>query len=391
MRRLTVALFLLVSLLMAVPAAAGTPDDLEGRIEPFLGEPFMEKQRLFEEQRFPNVVVTLDGTVLATWGSDEVKARRSGDGGDTWGPEIVIEEGTHGGGTLVDENTGDVLVFVHPEHPPRDTSAALRTMYRSKDGGKTWEADEDVVFHEDAKGNVPSLHMSETGITLRHGEHAGRLLRPARVYNRPRGYNTAIYSDDGGETWHPSEPFPARGTGEGAVAELADGRIYYNSRRHWAPEGTNPRRRWIAWSRDGGETWEDLLMEKVLPDGRQDRDYGCMGGLVRLPIRGRDILLFSNLDTSRSRRERVTVWLSPDGGETWPVKRLVHDGSSKYSSLAAGRPGTKSEGQVYMLFEEGGGGCQVARFNLSWVLGGTETGDGKLPDWIRGQAPGVND
>jgi hypothetical protein len=27
------------------------------------------------------------------------------------------------------------------------------------------------------------------------------------------------------------------GTEEATVAELADGRIYYNSQRHWAPKG----------------------------------------------------------------------------------------------------------------------------------------------------------
>jgi len=60
--------------------------------------------------------------------------------------------------------------------------------------------------------------MAEHGITLRHGEHKGRLLRPARVYGKNNGYNTAIFSDDGGKTWQSSKPFPMTGTGEGAVA-----------------------------------------------------------------------------------------------------------------------------------------------------------------------------
>ena len=98
-----------------------------------------------------------------------------------------------------------------------------------------------------------------------------------------------------------------------------------------------PTRRHAAWSYDGGETWEDWEIVDVLPDGRQDRSYGCMGGLVRLPVEDQDILLFSNLDTPNATRERVTVWASFDGGETWPVKRLVEDGPSRYSSLAAGR------------------------------------------------------
>jgi len=92
--------------------------------------------------------------------------------------------------------------------------------------------------------------MNEHGITLRHGKQKGRLLRPARFYGKankqeewPNHYTNAIYSDDGGKTWLTSEPFPANGTGEATVAELSDGRIYYNSRRHSAPKGENPLRR----------------------------------------------------------------------------------------------------------------------------------------------------
>ena len=210
-------------------------------------------------------------------------------------------------------------------------------------------------------------------------------MRPARNYaagNRgeewPNHYTTAIYSDDGGTTWHTSEPFPAFGTGEATLAELADGRIYYNSRRHWAPEGVNPRRRWTAWSDNGGESWNGLAICEVLPDGPQNSNYGCMGGLVRLPVAGRDILIYSNCD-SPDGRNKGTVWASFDGGKTWPVKRLVHAGGFAYSSLSAGRPGTPSEGWIYLLFESGG--AKLARFNLSWVLGGENTGDGVAPGW----------
>ncbi len=228
--------------------------------------------------------------------------------------------------------------------------------------------------------------MNEHGITLRHGEHKGRLLRPSRWYagknereRWPDHYTNAIYSDDGGKTWHTSDPFPENGTGEAAVAELSDGRIYYNSRVHWQERPENTRRR-CAYSDDGGQTWKDYRVVDVLPDGHQHRSYGCMGGLVRLPIEGQDILIFSNIDTPNATRERATVWASFDGGQTWPVKRLVFDGPSAYSSLAAGRPGTPSEGWIYLHFEGGpGGGGTVARFNLSWLLAGEKTGDGAIP------------
>ena len=106
-----------------------------------------------------------------------------------------------------------------------------------------------------------------------------------------------------------------------------------------------------------------------------------MGGLTRLPIKGQDVLVFSNLDTSKPKRERITVWASFDAGRTWPIKRLVFDGPSAYSALASGRPGTASEGWVYLHFEGGPqGGSTIARFNLAWILKGEATGDGKVPN-----------
>ena len=46
--------------------------------------------------------------------------------------------------------------------------------------------------------------------------------------------------------------------------------------------------------------------------------------------------------------------------------------------MTAGRPGTPSEGWIYLLYEGAGGG-RIARFNLAWLLEGEATGDGEAP------------
>lgn len=334
------------------------------------GEMIFEVQELFPDERFPNVVVAMDGTVIATWGRENVRVRRSEDGGKTWEPAITAANpGFQGGGTTVDGNTGDILVFVEEGHP-----VAPLTVYRSKDHGKTWTPEE-VKILPNTKGHIPSMHMNEHGITLKHGKYAGRLIRPTRYYGGGNDrafwddhYTNAMFSDDGGKTWQASEPFPATGTGEAAITELSDGRIYYNSRRHKSTDGLNPRRRYMAWSDNGGQTWEEMSVIEALPDGDQNRDYGLMGGLVRLPVKDQDILLFSNIESPEG-RNHGTIWASFDGGKTWPVKRLVEPGSFAYSSLAAGRKGTASEGMIYLLYESDGG-AKIARFNLAWVMNG---------------------
>ncbi len=336
------------------------------------GEMIFDVQELFSDERFPNVVVATDGTVIANWGRENFRVRRSEDGGKTWDPEITVANpGFQGGGTIVDENTGDILVFVEERHP-----VAPLNVYRSKDHGKSW-ALEEVAILPNSKGDIPSMHMNEHGVALKFGKYAGRLIRPTRFYGGGNDrafwddhYTNAMFSDDGGKTWQASEPFPARGTGEAAIAELSDGRLYYNSRRHKSTDGLDPRRRYMAWSDDGGQTWKDMSVIKALPDGDQNRDYGLMGGLVRLPIKNQDILLFSNIE-SPDGRKGGTVWASFDGGKTWPVKRLVDPGSFAYSSLATGRKGTPSEGMIYLLYESDGG-AKIARFNLAWLTKGRD-------------------
>ncbi len=350
------------------------------------GSPLFETQEIFSNERFPNVIVAKDGSVIASWGSQNIRVRRSDDGGETWGPEITVSDsGFHGGGTLLDVSTGDILLFVEESHPP-----APLTIYRSKDNALTW-IPEKAVINANSFGHIPSMHMNEHGITLQYGHYKGRLIRPSRHYGGGNDrqywnshYTNAIYSDDGGRIWQSSEPFPAFGTGEAAIAELENGTIYYNSRRHKSTDGLNPRMRHIAWSCNGGKTWENLSVSKELPDGAQHTDYGLMAGLIRLPVEGHDILIYSNIDVPAerseedvpfelrtSRRLNGSVWVSFDGGKTWPVKRVVDKGSFAYSSLAAGREGTPSEGFIYLLYESEGG-AKIARFNLAWLTGGTD-------------------
>lgn len=359
--------------------------------EMFMGEPVFMMEELFEGRGGRNIIATPDGAILAFHRNH---FRKSNDGGKTWGEAQKIGDGVSGSNAVFNESNGEIL-FIHPNG----------YMWKSKDYGQSWNREEieilpNTMMHGSPDGVPLVLWAMQPGITLEFSEYKGRLLLPSRIWrvtDNPRVfpwklfmYSNAIYSDDNGKTWQSSAPFPDGGTGEGSIAELSNGNLLYFSRKHYFdkryPEKFTHNLHYAV-GYDGGENWEDLHMSTVLPDGPRHRSekpegmnfnghFGLMGGLVRLPVRGEDILIYSNVDTPTHHRIRNTVWASFDGGETWPVKRLVYEGPAAYSVLGVGRADTPGEGKIFMLFEGGPKGphsaVNVAVFNLSWLLDGRD-------------------
>ena len=374
MKRYTVWLLILTA--VAIPNACARKPSVSSLVA-VNAKPAFEMQDLFKSVRIPNIVVAADGSVLAFAKSGHM-LRRSEDAGKTWSKAREVGADA-GGSAIVDAKSGDVMMV----NPGRGC------LWRSSDHGKTWKRQEikvksNALGHGSREKVAASTGCSESGITLRYGKHKGRLLMPARIASPngtnaqeiwPYHYNTAIYSDDRGKTWQTSGPVQS-GTGEGTLAELSNGNIYYNSRSHMSID----HRRRIAWSYDGGHRWTDWRVCDHLREVGQPfyfkygtkPSYGCNAGLVRLPLEttgGKDVLLFSTPDNPGKSRVRMTVWASFDRGKTWPVKRLVHKGPSAYSSLAADK-----KGNIYLLFERGDKRLYehiaVARFNLAWLTEG---------------------
>jgi sialidase-1 len=95
----------------------------------------------------------------------------------------------------------------------------------------------------------------------------------------------------------------------------------------------------------------------------------------------RNRLLFSN--PASTGRERMTVRLSYDEGETWAVKRVVHGGPAAYSSLVV-----LPDMTIGLLYERGDENpyekVTFARFSLAWLTEAqdrltTKTGGTALP------------
>jgi sialidase-1 len=333
--------------LLTLPAAA----------EPITSTPFKSKTDGYFCYRIPSLIVSPKGTLLAFCegrktstsddGDNDLVLRRSTDGGRTWEPlQLVHEEGGDAVITVgnpcavVDRDTGTVWLTMN-----RKNGRVLVTS--SDDDGKTWAPVRDITNSTSKEGWGWYAMGPGCGIQLRHGKHKGRLVIPANHRTTPDrsgpSASHVVYSDDHGKSWKIGGIVGLH-SNECQVAELNDGKLLINCRNHWGRSGGKPElkgKRITATSDDGGLTWSEPTLDDEL------NEPTCQAGLIALEKPSRDgqtRLIFTNPD-SRA-RERMTVRLSEDGGATWPKKRLIHAGSTGYSS-----PAELPDGQVGLLYE----------------------------------------
>ncbi|MCM3535436.1 NPCBM/NEW2 domain-containing protein [Cellulosimicrobium funkei] len=304
--------------------------------------------------------------------------RRSTDGGATWqDPEVIRSDAAPKGygdpSVLVDRETGRVFVFyaasVNQGYAGSGTGNAdddpnlLHADYSySDDDGATWQHRRITSMIKDpAWGGL--FAASGEGIQLRHGEHAGRLVQQYTVRASGGNYAVSVYSDDHGETWQRSAPV-GPGADENKTVELADGTVLLNSRS--APY------RQVATSSDGGATYTRFAPDTELIDPANN------GSVVRaFPDAEPDdpraqVLLFSNTEDTGIRRN-LTVKMSCDSGQTWPVRKVVEAGAAGYSTLTPLGDGTSDDelgGSYGLLYERAGyRDISFTSFELGWLDG----------------------
>ena len=328
--------------------------------------------------RIPSLVVTTDGTVLVaseariTTGDDDphhLVVKRSLDGGQTWGADITVESSTAGESwanptPLVDESTGRIFLF----YALNNQNESSQVFYRSSDDdGLTWSARVEVtsLFAGNPEGWTFHLPGPGHGIQLADG----RLL--LQVWHRKsvsfpaasRAYGaTVIYSDDGGATWEAGGG-PALDTaypvGEAGVEQRSDGSLLMLGR--YQVSGTHSRVG--AVSADGGETWSDAYLAAGIASATT-----VQAGYARFEATGDSVsrLLFSRPAGATTRTD-LTLAVSYDEGETFPVERVVQSGTAAYSDIA-----TLDDGTILVLYEVGAA-IMVARLNLEWLSNGTDS------------------
>jgi sialidase-1 len=376
-------------------------------------EPFIEKQDLFtagEDPAYsiyhiPGIVVTAQGTVLAwcearkrpagvsDWDDIRILLRRSMDEGKTWsrpksiaqveGPKtknplalamknVDPQDVTYNNPVLIADREGSVHLLFCLEY--------MRVFYqRSEDDGISWSQPMEITAAFDAFKKHYDWKVLATGPNHSIQLKTGRLVVPVWLSTGTGGnahrpsVTATIFSDDAGKSWQAGEiAVPCTdewiNPNETVAIELKDGRVMLNVRNE-----SKTHRRLITTSVDGATGWstpkfDDALLEPI-----------CMAGIVRYEHGGESLILFSNphnLDKAKGKaelgksrdRKNLSVKLSRDEAQSWPIHRLLEDGPSMYSDIAVTQAGT-----ILCFYGRGskpgfaGAGLTLARFNLDWL------------------------
>ena len=297
--------------------------------------------------RIPGLVTSNKGTLLGVYDVRynssvdlqehiDVGLSRSADKGKTWQEMIIpMSFGEEGGmpmaqngvgdpAILVDTKTGTIWIIAAWTHGMGNHRAwnssqdgmnkertAQLVLVKSTDDGKTWS--EPINITEQVKD--PSwkflLQGPGRGITMQDGT----LVFPIQYIDSTRVPNAGImYSKDSGESWH-IHNHARTNTTEAQVAEVSPGVLMLNMRDNRGGS------RAVSTTTDLGKTWSEhpssrsVLQEPV-----------CMASLIKVEaednVYGKDILLFSNPNTTKG-RHHITIKASLDGGHTFPAEHDV--------------------------------------------------------------------
>ncbi len=313
----------------------------------------------------PGLLVTAAGRVVAVCSrrhdsmsdgghENDILSARSLDGGATWSRQQVIHvdpgQYTFLGPIVEDRQTRTLFVTFWniPAHVRDDLGyfgvyarqGGGFWLVRSQDDGATWSPAQRVQPRPNPDGWTGWPNNNVHGIQLTDGPHRGRLLIPAFLYKEgqpgqvPGVRGGLLYSDDHGRTWSVGAALPD-GSDEAALVETAGGGVYVSYRR-------NTRRRdgrTYARSRDGGQTFHELG-EHPEVSGRP-----VHVGLARHPAPdgGPDTLLFSHpvgVNRLIPGGTEMTIYVSRDGGRTWPQSVCIDERPCRYSDLAVTPDGT---------------------------------------------------
>lgn len=280
------------------------------------------------------------------YGDINLVMKKSGDKGKTWSPlKLLVDHGVYQAGNpapVVDRfdpkhPEGVIYVFFntgnHHEYNIRLNEGVREVWYtRSTDMGESWEVPVNITNQVHKVNNTefnPAYnnpedwrHYANTpghAFQFQEGPFKGRIYVAANHSQGPpqdefTDYQAhGFFTDDHGKTFQLSPSIPIPGSNEAIAAELSNGRMIMSIRN----QRGDIRQRILAFSNDGGESWEEFYFEPQLPDPV------CQGSILDIgESEGKKILAHSNASDPQ-KRDNLTIKISWDEGKTWTKSILV--------------------------------------------------------------------
>ena len=283
--------------------------------------------------RIPSLLTAKDGSLLVfcearreSWqdkSRTDIVVKRSTDNGRTWSVMQDLTKGTTGAymdpTPILDSNTGKVFLFT-TFWPAKDHSGA---------GNRA------VLITSDDNGRYIYGFGPGAGLQMVGEKYKGRLILPARISDieRKAAHDVAVFSDNHGETWTVGENGDT--DNEFQIAESPNGILVYNARVSGA--------RMVAYSKDGGMTWNKAVKEPALPGVSKGCQASVLGENAHLYFSG-----IKGIPETPEYDERagLTLYKSCNGGRTWNDGLLLYDKASGYSCMAL-----LPDGRMAIIFE----------------------------------------
>lgn len=405
--------------------------DLEGLQNPIkFSSVFRNGENGIAGYRIPTIIKAANGDLLAfaegrvDTVSDSAKmqrivCKRSKDNGETWGKLQIVAKNIVDGEEFACQEPSPVVDIVHGsgkiilvfirnetnEWALIEGKGVRRVCCKfSDDHGETWYGDRDITlqvhkpycpdylyrYANAAPSENRQVNWFKTIPTRGHGiqlqqKTEGKDLRGRLLYagNISRGekdlFSSECYvfwSDDLGDTWEIGgileEPREngrsAKGLNEAMAVELDGGGIIVNARNY---DGSNPvGKRAVArghFDEDGAIHFAPITEDPTLIEPP------CQASITRytfsdeIELGGKSRVLFSN-PAHENDRINLTVRMSYDDGETWPVSKVIDAGPSSYSDLVV-----MDDHSIGVFYERGNqGGLWFARFAAEWLTDGAD-------------------
>lgn len=294
--------------------------------------------------RIPSIITAINGDLIAAidervpscgdlkWSRDiNIVIRKSSDNGKTWGKiEKIIDyplgQSASDPSMILDKQTNTIFLFYNYMDLDNQKDIYYLKYISSNDNGKSWSKPVDItnqISKENWKNDFKFI-TSGRGIQTKNGTLLHCLV------NLQKG--THVFgSNDNGKTWFITET-PTSPGDESKIVELNDGSWMVNSRVNKLGY------RYSHVSNDDGKTWISKKEESII-------DPGCNGSLIRYSHDKKNLLLLTNINNKKERKE-IVLRYSIDEGKSWSNPKIIYNGEAAYSSMTV-----MENGNLGLFFE----------------------------------------